>query len=411
MKKLLSVAIAAVLTIAAGGCGTGDRKESNDISGKDSEAWFTEENMVPFWKNEKIIGESILPIRENGNEAEGKLLFTPTEIESVVSYDISKKRTVVYTEGKDFEVIGNSIKSIDGALPFLTDKQLSGEEKLSGFDYSQIPSTDSGLYLPFTEGTGFIERQIYVTYKYEEKWGGSVPGYEGEILSAAIEKLRNKKEFNLFIYGDSISTGANSTGYLKVYPYAESWPEAVCSGLEKQYQTKINFLNKSVGGWTSENAIKISESIGWVGGVQISQPGIAGTLNEMPDYKPDLAILGFGMNDATNGIGRKSYKTYMQRIMTVIRQRNPQCEFILLGTMIANPKAYNQSKGQIEYFNELEALARENNGTVAVNIGRMHADMLKKGKRYVDMTGNNVNHPNDFLASVYAMNILSLLIK
>ena len=232
MKKLLSVAIAAVLTIAAGGCGTGDRKESNDISGKDSEAWFTEENMVPFWKNEKIIGESILPIRENGNEAEGKLLFTPTEIESVVSYDISKKRTVVYTEGKDFEVIGNSIKSIDGALPFLTDKQLSGEEKLSGFDYSQIPSTDSGLYLPFTEGTGFIERQIYVTYKYEEKWGGSVPGYEGEILSAAIEKLRNKKEFNLFIYGDSISTGANSTGYLKVYTYAESWPEAFCSGLE-----------------------------------------------------------------------------------------------------------------------------------------------------------------------------------
>ena len=97
--------------------------------------------------------------------------------------------------------------------------------------------------------------------------------------------------------------------------------------------------------------------------------------------------------------------------MTVIRQRNPQCEFILLGTMIANPKAYNQSKGQIEYFNELEALARENNGTVAVNIGRMHADMLKKGKRYVDMTVNNVNHPNDFLASVYAMNILSLLIK
>ena len=34
---------------------------------------------------------------------------------------------------------------------------------------------------------------------------------------------------------------------------------------------------------------------------------------------------------------------------------------------------------------------------------------LLEKKRFFDMTGNNVNHPNDFLASVYAQTILKIL--
>jgi hypothetical protein len=38
----------------------------------------------------------------------------------------------------------------------------------------------------------------------------------------------------------------------------------------------------------------------------------------------------------------------------------------------------------------------------------MHSALLQK-KRLFAMTGNNVNHPNDFLASVYAQTILKIL--
>jgi len=48
---------------------------------------------------------------------------------------------------------------------------------------------------------------------------------------------------------------------------------------------------------------------------------------------------------------------------------------------------------------------------VAWDIGSMHQDLLTAGKKYLDMTSNNVNHPNDFIARIYAMNVLSLLIK
>lgn len=413
MRKIIGILMTVIMSLSV--CACNNQQDSSSVPTSTDEnqeriEWMVEETLMPFWKTNKIKNESILLVSEEGDAAKGELLFTPKEIISVISYDVYNQASITYVQGTDFVVEGKTVKAISEAMPFMTAEQLSGKERLPGFDYSQIPSTDKGLCLPFTEGTGFIERQIYVTYIYEETWTGKTPAYAGAQLPKTMDKLKNKKDFQLMVYGDSIATGANSTGILKVYPYEKSWPEAVHSALETQYGTEIGFLNKSVGGWTSENAIKSTESIGWVGGVQISQSGISGTLAEMPDYKPDLVILGFGMNDATNGINKKSYKLYMQRIITLIRERNPDCEFILLGTMLANPKAYNQSKNQISYFEKLEEIAAENEGIVAVNIGQMHTEMLAKGKKYADMTGNNVNHPNDFLAAVYSMNILSLLI-
>ncbi|MBQ8725895.1 MAG: SGNH/GDSL hydrolase family protein [Clostridia bacterium] len=411
MRKIVSLIVAVAVSLVAFGCGNSSEKsESLESANKETFEWKVDEVVTPFWKTKKIKNESILLVQEDGKTPRGSLLFAPAQILSVVSYDNVNKTTVTYEQGKDFTVEDKTLCAISDAMPFMTVDQVVGKERLAGFDYTQIPSADSGLYLPFTEGSGFIERQIYVTYTYEEEWGGITPLFAGDKLPKTIDKLSNKKDFELMVFGDSIATGANSTGVINVYPYAKSWPEAVHQALETQYQTEIGFLNKSVGGWTSENAIKSTESIGWVGGVQITQKGIGGVLEDMPDYKPDLVILGFGMNDASLGISKKTYKLYMQRIITLIRERNPECEFILLGTMIANPKAINQSKNQIAYYEKLEELVEENEGVASVNIGQMHQEMLDKGKKYIDMTGNNVNHPNDFLAAVYGMNILSLLI-
>jgi len=38
----------------------------------------------------------------------------------------------------------------------------------------------------------------------------------------------------------------------------------------------------------------------------------------------------------------------------------------------------------------------------------MHLDLLKR-KAFKDMSGNNINHPNDFLIRIYAQTILSAL--
>lgn len=414
IKKILIAAMCATTVFMATACQSSSASTSEPTSASsttENESWNTEEYMIPFWKTDKIVDESVLLISKDGEAAEGELLFTPDKIESVVSYNPYAAKTIVYVEGSDYVVEGKKIKAVSKKMPFMTEEQLSGQDKMSGFDYSQIPSTDKGLYLPFTESTGFVEKQIFVTYTHTKKWDKETPAYVGDKLTNLAKKIENKEKINLFVYGDSISTGANSSGYLNVYPNKPSWPQAIRKGLADQFGTEVELLNKSVGGWTSENAVMSQESIGWVNGKQISQAGIKVTLEEMPDYKPDLAVIGFGMNDATMGMSKTTYRAYMQKIVKTIKDRNPNCEFILLGTMLANPKAYNQSKNQISYYDELLKIVEGDDKIVSVNIGKMHEDLLGSGKKYADMTSNNVNHPNDFMASVYAMNILSLLIK
>ncbi|MFQ9799060.1 MAG: hypothetical protein ACLR23_09125 [Clostridia bacterium] len=57
---------------------------------------------------------------------------------------------------------------------------------------------------------------------------------------------------------------------------------------------------------------------------------------------------------------------------------------------------YNQ---QPDYKEALDTLCRE--GVIVANVRDVQRELLKK-KRFIDMTGNNINHPNDFFHRVYA---------
>ena len=66
-------------------------------------------------------------------------------------------------------------------------------------------------------------------------------------------------------------------------------------------------------------------------------------------------------------------------MIKTIRQQNPDCEIILLGTMLANPMAKNQSKNQTEYTEYLGKLAKNYENVSVVDIGAMHQDLLDAG--------------------------------
>ena len=100
----------------------------------------------------------------------------------------------------------------------------------------------------------------------------------------------------------------------------------------------------------------------------------------------------------------------MQKIVNAIRKSNPDCAFVLLGTML--PKAnicWNVGGASIygnqeKYLPKLQTLASEEAGVVLADITTLHKEYLTV-KNYRDMTGNNVNHPNDFLMRLYAQTI------
>jgi len=390
----------------------------------------------PFWVGNTMYDESVLLIAktdDKGNVIEApraKLLFAADDIKTVTWYfhEDNGSEVKTFKEGVDFvyedgclvalgSVARNDILELDEFktnMPYVTDKMLTGQQKFPGLTLqSDIPSKTEGLCLPFTEGYQIVQMQLSVTYTHaEDLWAGAVPEYlGGTTLTKTLAKLQNQEEVNLLVFGDSISTGANSSSVLGINPNLPTWPELFANGLSSHYGSTVNLKNTSVGGWTSSNGI--GGGTGWVAGVQVQKPGLATQFvnGELKDFKPDLAILGFGMNDATLGLPIDTFCNNMMSMIKTIRQQNPDCEILLLGTMLANPMAKNQSKNQTEYTEYLRRIATNYENVSVVDIGAMHQDLLDAGKHYTEMSSNNVNHPNDFFARVYAMNLLSSLVE
>ena len=120
---------------------------------------------------------------------------------------------------------------------------------------------------------------------------------------------------------------------------------------------------------------------------------------------PDLVFIGFGMNDNTDNA---TYGSYIKSMISQVRQSNPNCEFILIGTMLPNAEVKGFFTNHDKYVLALDEIAKTNKGIAVADVTTVHNDLLKI-KRYYDMTGNNVNHPNDFLARIYAQVIMQTL--
>ena len=159
-------------------------------------------------------------------------------------------------------------------------------------------------------------------------------------------------------------------------------------------QATITYANPSRGGTTSE----------W---------GLAELENNCAGLKPDLAILAFGMNDGSAKTPADRFASIIEDMMDGISKNNADCEYLLVATMIPNRDVcYAEGREnafygtQDDFLPALNALKKE--GVALADMTTMHHSLLTR-KRYTDMTGNIVNHPNDFLARVYAQVMLATL--
>ena len=447
IKKLLALLLVFSMVFSLASCQAWDEfwEEFNSDETPDNGSFTNpdEDNIMilkdyaqPFWVGNRMYDESIMLVAKTDSEGNiieaprAKLLFEAEKIESVTWYfhENNGSQVITFTEGIDFDyengyiiakgsIVHNDILEIDEFdtnMPYVSDKMLVGEQQFPGLTLqSDIPSKTTGLYLPFTEGYQIVQMQLSVTYTHAQGlWDGIIPEYLGDTtLKTTLSKLQSKEEVNVLVFGDSISTGANSTSILGITPNLVTWPQMFAEGLSTYFGSKVNLKNTSVGGWTSSNGV--GGGTGWVSGVQVQKPGLATQFvsGELKGYSPDIAIIGFGMNDASLGLSLDTYCNNIMSMIKTIRQQNSDCEIILLGTMLANPLALNQSKNQTEYTEYLVKIAGNFENVSVIDIGAMHQDLLDCGKYYTEMSSNNVNHPNDFFARVYAMNLLATVIN
>lgn len=369
MKQALVILLAVIMLFGLCAC---QRKNEKPIP---LNKYNLDTYMLPYWQGNAVYHESVMLLEnKDGSVPDIPLLYKPVKILSVRSSDLQ----TVYEEGKDYVLIDGKLHIPEGsAIPTVTyDFYYPTEKTDNSFP---LNSSYGEGYIFFSEGSPMHSMQIAVSYTHEETFSGQIPTNKSDRLPKTITKLNNHENLNICILGDSISTGANSSGMILAEPMAETWFQMVVDMLEVKYpDSNISLFNPSVGGktsvWGVEEASKIT-------------------------YGPDLCIIGFGMNDGSNGIPPEDYQKNIKTIMETIRASNPDCEFVLLATMLPNREVWNFWGNQAEYLPVL--LELETEGVVVADITTYHQHLLTV-KRYYDMSGNNVNHANDFLARAYA---------
>ena len=341
-----------------------------------------------FWEGGIVQNETVVLSEQDDGSISGNLLFTPAEILSVKNYTLQK----TYDSG-EYRTEGNALIATESStMPFMTQAMLRGEEGNDEFMWS---SYDTGYV--YTEGIGIVMHQVAVTYRYDpsETWG-YIPEYRGDRLVNSMAKLERGENMHLFLFGDSISYGCNSSKVLGTEPYLPSYGEGLCGRLSEIYGAEVRFSNGSVGGWLSAEGVKNIKSAYEVAAKNYGAP--------------DLAVLAFGMNDASHKVPVETYKANMQTIIDSVREINANADIVIISTIHANPQGSQDKALPAAYSAADKELCAENERTVNVDMTRF-SELLYGKKKGVDILANNVNHPSDFLVRCYDMCLLKTLTK
>ena len=333
----------------------------------------------PLFNGDIIYDESVTFVEENGKAA-APLYFDAEEIINVTSADKTKE----YKENTDWIYKNNKIELTPGSSIFRFNiNDLIFDDKIEGQSFE----TSDGRYSLFHEGHFFHDRQISVTYR---KKSSQCFGYKQKFckneLKKTIKKLKDKRDVTIVLYGDSISEGANSSGTTLTTPFLPKWGDMVIEKIKRSYGVNVVFYNTSMGGRDSS----------W--GVQNAQERVA-------DYRPDLAIIAFGMNDRIDG---KSFSENIRKIMSIITKTTPDTEYILCATTLPNQMLPEFCAYQKDYRDALYSIAKD--GVAVASFYNLQKELLRK-KRFIDLTGNNVNHLNDFMIRCHTELVCSMLIE
>lgn len=349
--------------------------------------------LEPFWANrsDTMHGEGLLFIQRPAGRPEARLLFTPDKMIAVRS----ATGEVTYEEGRDYEVIRatRTIRLPEGSrIPFVTQADLYPPADSPAKTKISAKRGDPKRWLLFSEGAYFHRLAAEATYTHRDRWTATRP--DRHVMpggSRTVRKLRAGQPVTIFATGDSITVGGNASGLTKAPPFVPPYPGLVVAQLADLFKgapgARVAYRNVAVGGTGSAH-------------------GLA-NVGKVAASRPDLVIIGFGMNDTA--LPTERYRQNIAGIMAAVRASNPEAEFVLVASMVGNAE---WTAMRMESFpEERDALASLcGPGVAMADLTALWQALLSAGKGFHDMTGNGVNHANDWGHRLYAQAVLSVLL-
>jgi len=329
----------------------------------------------PFWRDDVMREESCLFVRRGEGPTQARLLLGCDEL--LAATDMAGE--VAYGLGDEIrlEDDGRTLTLAEGSqAPWKREVELYPPQSLSG----AIPTRLGGnRWLLFAEGPQFAQWQVRVTYRHGG-WDGPVPEV-GAGLPRTLARLR-AGSLRVVLFGDSISAGGNATALYDVPPRQPPYGTRVVERLRDAFGAEIAYTNLSVGGMDSAWGVR--------------QVGAVGEL------APDLAILAWGMNDASGGRSVEAFTANIRTQMEAVRAAQPEADLVLVASMWGN-REWTAARPDLypRYRDALAELAASDEGVALADLTTLWGWMLRR-KRFVDLTGNGVNHANDFGHGLYA---------
>ena len=340
---------------------------------------------APVWDSREIEGDSLFFVQaENEPAAKDSLLFIPERAPVLQS----ASRETTYELGRDFTWIAGSrdiVLTKDSRIPFKTIAEL---HPAPGSPNSYDGLRDGQAHMLYAQGRFFHDLQSVATYTAAEAWTGPkpAPAPAGQ-LARVRARLAAHEPVKLVVLGDSISTGLNASLTGEAAPHQPGYPELVAQGLEKRFGSKVALTNLSVGGKDANWGLRQCAAVAAAA--------------------PDLFLCAFGMNDASGHVAPEQFAATIRQIIGQLHDAHPECDAILISPMSANPE-WNHAAPELypAYAAELKKLAAPH--CALADVTAVWTTLLTR-KSVLGLSGNGLNHPNDFGHRIYADAVLDLI--
>jgi acyl-CoA thioesterase I len=314
---------------------------------------------------ERQTGESVVLVGEEpANLAFAPLLSEPVTVRS--TYRDGLPQTIHYQPGQDYVLnASGEIRRTPGSrIPDFGTNILYGKED---FRHDQFPGFDNGRFF------------VYVNYARREKW--QRPSAKAEFgvvqLPKTRQKLRAGATVRIVAFGDSITAGGDASEPSLIF--WERWARA----LRMKYpHALIETTNGATGG-------------------DATVQGLQRLDEKVLRQKPDLVVIGFGMNDHNRegyGVPLDSFAANLRAMISRVRA-STDAEIVLFSAFPPNPKWHFGSHNMEAYADATERVARDEHCAYA-EVYHFWTSLAAR-KKPEDLLANNINHPNDFGHWIY----------
>lgn len=411
-----------------------NHKPDEGINGEDLTCYNREVYGSNFWEGETTYHEAVLfaDTPDGIKLFEKSLLFPIDDVISIrssdlktwyvkgVDFEITKEGKLIRTENSKIPLFDTELRTLRSDSKILDDPMVMKGNCNTITDYFFIDD-DYGLTI---FGDGYHEKfTVYVTYTHTKTWSDAgIEGFtpitvkkQGNKFAELYEKLAAGDDLNILVYGDSCATGAASSGELMNYyvfdksnkplPLSEGTRAKIPTFFEQSTDAiienygnnnKVSYYNIALGGmgasWCKENVKQR---------VEMLNNFYANSEKHITDIVPDIIYIKCFANDCSTPT--ESYKESFLSMISQFEEIYPNAFFVLVSGKINNERSVRFKNRQLVLEHEavLEEIAENNPKCIVAKVTSAFAEIIKS-KDQEDYLSNNINHSNDFWATIVA---------